>query len=355
MTRERSLLTPVIPMSYLQLMIKITADYGVETAALLNGTSISADSVTRPDARMTAIEWGLIAQNALRLSGCPSLGYEYGLRMQLPLHGFLGFATMTSLSGEAALNILERYFRSRQHNLRFSWHLEDDSCVIQLEELHPLGPVRHFMLEALLIGMMKGAEDLVESRDVSEFTLEFDWKEPDYHAQYTERLPRTRFQQGRNAIRFPKKFLQLSPRLSDALASQQAIERCEEELALAGSMDADIVTRVRRALNGPHGTYPSQDEVAKRLCLSTRSLARKLRDEGMSFSELVKEEKQREAMSLLKNSGLKLEEIAARLGYINPANFTRAFRLWTGQTPSEFRRRNATNTSSPVNNGKTRS
>lgn len=347
MSFDKQLRTPAIPMAYLQLMVEIMADYGVGLDALLSGTAIEPAQANRPDARMSAMQWGLIVINAMRHSGCRALGYEYGLRMQLSVHGFLGFATMTSLSGEEALKVLQRYFQSRQRNLQVSWEIEGDSCVIALRELHPLGPVRSFMIEALLIGIMRGVSASLNSDNSTGFELGFDWDEPSYHATYRERLPRTRFGQSGNLVRFPARLLQVRPPLADALASQQAIERCEHELSLAGGADAALTASVRGALTGATGAYLSQQDMAARLHLSSRSLARKLSAEGTSFTQLLDEARRRDALRLLEHSDLKLEQIATRLGYLNPANFTRAFRTWTGEAPSRYRKRFARGTVKP--------
>jgi AraC-like DNA-binding protein len=47
--------------------------------------------------------------------------------------------------------------------------------------------------------------------------------------------------------------------------------------------------------------------------------------------------RQRDAQQLLRQTQAEVQWIAQYLGYHNPANFTRAFKQWTGQTPSEFR------------------
>ena len=331
--------SPAIPMAYLQLMAEIMTEHGVGLGALSSGTAIDPALAAQPDARMSAAQWGLIALNAMRLSGCPSLGYEYGLRMQLSVHGFLGFATMTSLSGEDALNLLQRYFQSRQRNLAVSWRVEGDACLIGLRELHPLGPVRHFMIEALSIGIMRGVSGALSAQDTTGFALGFDWAQPPYHARYQTQLPPTRFGQPGNVVCFPAHLLRVKPPMADALASQQAIARCEQGLALAGGADANLADRVRGALIGVVGGYPSQEAMARQLHLSGRSLARKLSAEGTSFTQLLDDARRSDALRLLEHSNLKLEEVASRLGYRNPANFTRAFRSWTGEPPSRHRKR----------------
>jgi AraC-like DNA-binding protein len=79
------------------------------------------------------------------------------------------------------------------------------------------------------------------------------------------------------------------------------------------------------------------------LALSPRSLRRKLDQEGTSFRKLLEEERRQLALQLLKNSAMKLDELAIHLGYTDTASFTRAFRRWMHCSPGEYRR-----TSSPT-------
>ncbi|TOZ35130.1 AraC family transcriptional regulator, partial [Burkholderia pseudomallei] len=99
-----------------------------------------------------------------------------------------------------------------------------------------------------------------------------------------------------------------------------------------------IVERVRNLLiRGSHG-YPSLDALARELHLSERTLKRKLSDYGTTYSALLDEIRLRDALRLLEGTTLTVEEIAARVGYTDRANFSRAFRRWTGTSPSDRRR-----------------
>ena len=71
--------------------------------------------------------------------------------------------------------------------------------------------------------------------------------------------------------------------------------------------------------------------------MSSRSLRRHLQAEGSSFKKLLDEARQRDAVRLLADRRLGLSQIATMLGYQDPANFTRAFRQWTGTTPQRYR------------------
>ncbi len=80
------------------------------------------------------------------------------------------------------------------------------------------------------------------------------------------------------------------------------------------------------------------DEVASSLGLSPRTLARRLSDEGTSYREIVDDLRCDLAQTFIKN-GMNLSEIAFSLGYADQAAFSTAFKRWTGQAPSSFRKR----------------
>lgn len=71
--------------------------------------------------------------------------------------------------------------------------------------------------------------------------------------------------------------------------------------------------------------------------LSPRTLQRRLAEVGLDYSELVDRVRFKTAIALLDERGMKLIDIAYELGYSDAANFTRAFKRWTGVTPSQFR------------------
>ncbi|SFV32343.1 Helix-turn-helix domain-containing protein [Hyphomicrobium facile] len=104
------------------------------------------------------------------------------------------------------------------------------------------------------------------------------------------------------------------PRQSDVLATTAAVT----ELAL-------------------HEGYPRIDWVAAKLGTTSRSLQRRLSAHGTSFIELVDDLLSRNAKRLLLESETAVTDIALRLGYSDPAHFTRAFRRWTGLSPSAYR------------------
>jgi AraC-like DNA-binding protein len=81
--------------------------------------------------------------------------------------------------------------------------------------------------------------------------------------------------------------------------------------------------------------------IASAAGISVRTLQRRLAERGVDYSALVEGTRFDIATHLLKDHRCKLIDIAFDLGYADAASFTRAFRRWTGVTPSEYRQLHA--------------
>jgi AraC-like DNA-binding protein len=81
-------------------------------------------------------------------------------------------------------------------------------------------------------------------------------------------------------------------------------------------------------------------QIAARLALSLRTLQRRLREAGLSFSQLVVQTRQKRVLHYLREPALELElaEIAFLVGFSEPGLLSRAFRRWTAPSPGEYRR-----------------
>ncbi len=112
----------------------------------------------------------------------------------------------------------------------------------------------------------------------------------------------------------------------------------EELLAKhATKNDAEIVHRAREALaSALRGDAPTLETLAKKLGLGSRTLRRRLADEGTTFSDLLDDHRRSLAKSYLEND-MSIAEVAYLLGFKQPSAFHRAFKRWFGSTPERFR------------------
>ena len=80
----------------------------------------------------------------------------------------------------------------------------------------------------------------------------------------------------------------------------------------------------------------SKEFVADLLHMSSRNLQKKLKKEGTSFKEILESVRYRLAIKLLTEESKTVGEVAIFLGYSNTANFSRAFKKWSGSYPVNY-------------------
>ena len=93
-----------------------------------------------------------------------------------------------------------------------------------------------------------------------------------------------------------------------------------------------IMKKQKHLLNEPI------EEVASSLHMSCRTLQRRLTEEGINFTELKDQIRFALAVSALESEKSSIESISEELGFSDRHSFTRAFKSWSGVTPSEFRK-----------------
>jgi AraC-like DNA-binding protein len=108
-------------------------------------------------------------------------------------------------------------------------------------------------------------------------------------------------------------------------------------------LETDIVNALRHAIASlPTGRDWNMHCVAEAVGMRPRTLQRSLSQADTTFSALVEDVRMSTAMSMLADTSMTVRDIAMQLRYADQANFTRAFRRWTGVSPQEYRRQRST-------------
>jgi AraC-like DNA-binding protein len=151
---------------------------------------------------------------------------------------------------------------------------------------------------------------------------------------------RVRFKSERNAIVFrnsdiDRPFLTQNEDLLKTIGAQLEIELQER------NSNSNIYEQVKHTLKRClAGKRPTLQHVAQELCMSARTLQRRLNEAGITFQDLVENTRREMACHYLKYSNIELNETAFLLGYEDANSFFRAFHAWEGATPGEWRMQN---------------
>lgn len=111
--------------------------------------------------------------------------------------------------------------------------------------------------------------------------------------------------------------------------------------SMKNNHDDNLINRVSKLIEEllPSGECTS-DKIADYFSMHRFTLYRYLCEQGTTFARLLEDVKKKVAFKLLKNKELLLIEVSNRIGYEDQANFTRAFKRWSGVTPARWRKEN---------------
>lgn len=320
---------------YLLDLLKVVERYGVGEEELLKGIIDDRASLDDPTARTSLTALEALIERAIELTGDPALGLAMGLQMQISSHGYLGFAALTASTVREALQLAVRFAPTRFPAIAIKLEEEGDEGTITLVERTDLGRAREFILITIAVGFTRMGQALlghpVEGR------AEMGFPAPVFFQKIEGMIPGTvTFDADAHRLIFPRHYLDRGIETANAAAMKLATEQCERELE-----EASRIRSYRERVKGllfVEGGVLSLEGIAKKLATSPRTLKRRLAEEGTTYTELLDELRSKRAMELIMTTDHTLDEIAGRLGYSDVANFSRAFRRWTGRSPGSFRR-----------------
>jgi len=301
-------------------------------------SGLDAGLIADPDARISHVLLNDLLVGAVEDSGLPELGLLAA--EQVPPGHFDLFelvARSRATLGEV-LTSMPRLIPLLHDGLLLDVHEDGEFTDVRVGlspglELHPAG--YDFILAIMMISMRRstGQRDLQMSEVSFPYPMGDDC---DAHRRVFD-CP-LRFGQPFAALRLSTHALSL--RMVHASPTvNAALDRVATDLIAAGQTKEDFGARVATAISEElsSGRGCTGGSVAKRLGVAPRTLQRRLGEQGTSFREVLDGQRQRLARAYLEQPELSLAEIAYLLGFATSQAFHRAFKRWTGKTPSAYR------------------
>jgi AraC-like DNA-binding protein len=310
---------------------------GVPPAAFLSGAGLSETSLAEPEVRLstnTVFAVYEIAMRRIRDDGLPvTIARMFALE-DVPI---LGFAVMTAATSREAIARAIRFGSIVSTSGR--WTLEERGDLARLR-WHRDGPrtLGHRVANEAAVAEFVHATRQTLGAEVQALATSFRHAAPsDVRAHRAHFGPRIMWRADVDEVVFPRPMLDAVPRLSNPALSTH-FERQAQRLLAQESADAPLPTRVRRAVEHalPSGE-PAATLIAKQLAMSERTLRRALAAQGSSFRAIVEAARHDRARLLLEDPRASLAEIALSLGFSELSAFSRAFKRWTGRSPSDAR------------------
>jgi len=308
----------------------------VAEAAIAHGADAAqlTPLLGEPDAERLPIEqlyavWEL----GVAGSGCRSLPVRVGRRASFDRYGTLGIAFYVSRTLGVALRRL-----CRHHDLLTDsghWHERTEGNRVVVRWSRETGG----RLGAQLANEQVLASFATVLRQISDraqiLAVRMQHRIAD-DAEYREHFGAPiEYDAGEDAIVALAETLELPARAADPHLERFILAQLEA--ASGGAKPQSSAMEVSETLSEllPDG-LPTLDDVAARLQTTERTLRRRLADEGTSFEQLLTTLQRERASALLKTSS-PITAIAHAVGFTDASAFSRAFKRWTGTSPSDYR------------------
>jgi AraC-like DNA-binding protein len=310
-------------------------ELGVPASTVLRRAGLPQGYVQHPRVLLTTEELFALWRAVGEVSANPAIGLQLGTETKMERFNPVGLAALLSENFGAAIHQMARYKQltcpeeilqdkdGEEWSIQFRWLLAD--------EVEP--PVLNDCCFAWVLSIARQGT----GTRLSPLRVEFE--QPRSHLKTMERHFGCPVICGatRNAIVFrtadaARPFVTRNAELLAMLAPQ-----FEEELKQENG-DRDFVERVRAAIRHKlTGQRPTIEDIADALHVSSRTLQRRLQDEGFNYQRVLEESRRQMARHYLNNSALELNEAAYLLGYNDANSFVRAFRTWEGVPPARWR------------------
>ncbi|MEM9055773.1 MAG: helix-turn-helix domain-containing protein, partial [Pseudomonadota bacterium] len=126
-------------------------------------------------------------------------------------------------------------------------------------------------------------------------------------------------------------------RHADPQTRRLITEFCEKQL-IDLNAEISMVGAVKALILEHISAPPTLEQAASIIGVSSRSLRRHLRSSGTTYKSILSGARQALAIKLLRETQEPISAIAYEVGFEHPSHFGRAFKNWTGQSPSGFRK-----------------
>ncbi len=344
-----------VPLSMLH---ALAAGWDADAEALTRAAGLDPTALADPDGRVPGPQMEALWHAAVAATGDAHLGLRLGAAADIASLGVVGYVLQSTSTLGAALDAFARYVTLFTDGLRarvvrppvgaFGGEAVLEFVAVGTAERNYLLRSPRYPMEATVAGALVIAGALVGDTlppASLEFAHDAEADAPAVAAQvlgtpvdYGSDSYRFRFAAA--ALDWP--VLRASPALLSAFEAQAAAAIEVFSARRTRPVSEGVLRAVTEQLRGQ---APAVDEVADALAMGVRTLQRRLEDEGSSYSALLDEARHALALRHLGRSDVPVAEIAFLLGFSEPSAFTRAFRRWTGDAPTAYRRRAAASAS----------
>lgn len=313
---------------------------GIAPAAILEGARLRLDELDLPSTVITREQELKVFSNLQLLSGDKSVGLEIGQRVHVSSFGMPGYTMLVSQNLRVALACMEEFplAMGLYHTVRVR-ESETETAVV-IDNYGYSSELEVMTTDMCLAAVKTVVEDLMgfstlPSRVAVRYTTPSNGHMLKHRAFYGCEVE---YGASENGVYFPAKVFETKAPLANMVSFHALYAQCQDlERQWATKASDDCILHVKQLLESDLVIYSSLTRVCEKLCLTERTLRRRLDHQGSSFQHLLDQVRHDRACLLFGIESKSISSIAQELGYSDTVSFRHAFRRWTGKSPREYR------------------
>ena len=319
----------------INMLVRVLDNRGLDGRDIVRRAGFDPGLLDQPGARYPEKSYPGLWKLAVEETGDPCIGLALIQHLHASHLHALGYAWLASGTLKDALERLCRY--SHVLTERDEIVLTEEREGYRLTSVIPPGatPVAAQDSDTFMAGVVQLAR-FSYGDEFGPLRVEFEHDRPPCWNLFFEffRCP-VEFDCRRDSLLFGK--AELEQRLSTGNAELAHANDAIIKRYLARLDQSRVASQVREKLIDQLSSgHATQESVARSLNISTRALQRRLREEDTSYKRLLDEVRRDLAAEYLSQPDMPIKEVAFMLGFSEISNFSRAFKRWTGQSPSAF-------------------
>jgi AraC-like DNA-binding protein len=304
---------------------------------LLEGTGIEPGQLAQPHGILPRDREILFYRNLLREFPEAGLGLRLGSSIKPHEMGPIGFAGLTSSDIVQSIEVARKYMDLVLPYLRWDLVIGKQEIIHRLSDRGEAPRDLHVFLVELVLALLKSHAQEHFGPHCLPTRVTLTYADPGYAGLYRRIFDApVQFSQPSSELRFPKRYLEIALPHSDP-PTHRAMEALCASMAARLDLQSDVIGDVIAILRAGGPEFPTQQDVADRLCISPRSLRRQLQEHQRSFRSLVDEVRMRKAKESLNDPDRSIRQVAEDCGFAELRGFYSAFQRWTGCSPAAWR------------------
>lgn len=327
---HRANLVPVV----LRLLVAHARAHAKDPSALVRGLGFDLADLDSPLLRVSYRQCAEAIRRALVLMPSPHLGLEIGEALKVVSLGKVGLGMMASENSHRMFDFLIAF--PQPAGCLLSLHSESTAkhFAVVVQPLFHDPELQRFLVGYTLAALASLARQIV-GPECRPLAVELALPPPASTAAYEHafgRLPL--FGRPTHRLVFapePQPLPCAEPSVARAMQEGLQAARSAQPVLEVGAAVAQIIRRHQ-------GTPPPLAQVARALNMSERSLRRRLCEEGLSFRNLIADDRRIRTLNLVMQSDASMTQVAMRSGYTSARSLRRAVNRWTGSGPASLRK-----------------